>query len=238
MLPDLPLRPATWDSLEAVTGQIKVCTQCALARDRTNAVPGEGSLHPTIMFIGEGPGFNEDQQGRPFVGRAGELLEELLSLVPLRREDVYITNVIKCRPPDNRDPLPNEVAACRPYLEAQIAFLSPRVIATLGRHSLAWFFPQAKISEQHGRAMRWRNTILFPLYHPAAGLRSTRLRQVLEVDFRKLPEAVLASLEIAQSTETRPVGLDAGTVTAEGLEQAADEDSGSGADGESQLPLF
>lgn len=184
-----------WRTLEAVEQAVRTCTLCQLAETRTRAVPGEGSSHPTILFIGEGPGFNEDQQGRPFVGRAGALLNELLSLIPMRREDVYITNVVKCRPPENRDPLPIEVQTCWPYLEAQIRLLEPRVIATLGRHSLIKFFPEAKISQQHGQPMPWRDKIVFPLYHPAAGLRSTGIREALEKDFRKLPTAVIAAIE-------------------------------------------
>ncbi len=186
-----------WESLDAVADAVRSCTRCELAHNRTKAVPGDGSPRPTIMFIGEGPGFTEDQQGLPFVGRAGELLDELLEQVPLRREDVYITNIVKCRPPENRDPLPAEAAACRPYLEAQIGFLQPRVIATLGRHSLTHFFPDARISDSHGRPMRWRDLIVYPLYHPAAGLRSTKLRTALEEDFANLPQAVVASLELS-----------------------------------------
>jgi DNA polymerase len=149
------------------------------------------------MFIGEGPGFNEDQQGRPFVGRAGQLLEELLASIPMRREDVFITNVVKCRPPENREPAPEEVAACAWFLESQIRLLNPRVIVTLGRHSLARFFPDSRISNDHGRVLVWRGRALLPLYHPAAALRSTSIRAVLEADFKRLPEAVIASLKLA-----------------------------------------
>jgi DNA polymerase len=149
------------------------------------------------MFIGEGPGFNEDQQGRPFVGRAGQLLDELLEAVPMRREDVFITNVVKCRPPENREPAPEEVAACAPFLDAQIEMLNPRVIATLGRHSLARFFPGARISNDHGRILTWRDRVVLPLYHPAAALRSTTIRATLEADFKRLPQAVIESLKAA-----------------------------------------
>ncbi len=194
---------SNWRTLDAVVSDVRICTRCELSETRTLAVPGEGSEFPAIMFIGEGPGFNEDQQGRPFVGRSGALLEELLALVPLRREDVYITNVVKCRPPDNRDPLPAEVKACWPYLEAQIQLLRPRVIATLGRHSLMRLFPDARISDRHGTIMRWREGIVvFPLYHPAAGLRSTRLKQALQEDFAKLPQAIIAALE--DSLDAKP----------------------------------
>jgi uracil-DNA glycosylase len=199
--------PAEWGDIEALAATVRECTRCGLSETRTNAVPGEGSDFPAIMFIGEGPGFNEDQQGRPFVGRAGALLDLLLESVPLKREDVYITNVVKCRPPDNRDPAPEEVSACWPYLEAQIRMLRPRVIATLGRHSLMRFFPDARISSQHGQVMLWRDGIVvFPLYHPAAGLRSRNLRMALEEDVTKLPQALIAALEFQASSDRQSTG--------------------------------
>ena len=172
---------------------MRSCTNCALHSGRTNAVPGSGSSAAQILIIGEGPGFYEDQQGLPFVGRSGKLLDELLSNVPLSREDVFITNVVKCRPPDNRDPLPDEVAACRPYLERQIELLNPRVVVTLGRHSMLRFYPEGKISQDHGKILRWEDRILFPLYHPAAGLRNPEIKQELQKDVLKLPEAVRAA---------------------------------------------
>ena len=223
-----------WDSLETVADTVRSCTRCELAHNRTNAVPGDGPPRPTVMFIGEAPGFNEDQQGLPFVGRAGELLDELLVLASLRREDVYITNIVKCRPPENRDPLPAEVAACRPYLEAQISLLQPRVIATLGRHSLARFFPDARISDQHGRPMRWRDLIVYPLYHPAAGLRSTKLRMALEEDFANLPRAVVAALELSAKAPA-PERLEGADVVAEERPAAGDKAEASD---KSQLSLF
>lgn len=146
------------------------------------------------MFIGEGPGQTEDEQGLPFVGRAGKLLDSLLADVPLRREDVFITNIVKCRPPGNRDPEPEEVAACRPYLEAQIELINPRVIVTLGRHSLLRFYPQGKISNDHGRIIRIGNRVLLPLYHPAAALRNPGLNKTLREDMKRIPEAVRESL--------------------------------------------
>jgi uracil-DNA glycosylase family 4 len=192
-------------SIEDIATVVRSCTKCGLAGTRTNAVPGEGADSPSILFIGEGPGANEDQQGRPFVGRAGKLLDELLGVVPLRRSDVYITNVVKCRPPENRDPLPEEVRACWPYLEAQIRLLNPKVIATLGRHAMNRFLPDTRISDQHGRATVWRDIVVFPLYHPAAALRSSTLRQTLENDMRRLPQAVLQSLEMnATRASERP----------------------------------
>lgn len=183
-----------WPTLDAVAEAVRACRKCRLSEGRTNAVPGEGSPSAAVLFIGEGPGFNEDQQGRPFVGRAGKLLDDMLSTVPVKREDVYITNVVKCRPPDNREPQPDEVEACWPYLEAQIALLKPRVIATLGRHSLGRLFPDSKISRDHGRILRWREHTVLPLYHPAAALRSGAVMQALATDFKKLPQALLESL--------------------------------------------
>jgi len=201
-------------SIEEIAAAVRSCTRCGLAGTRINAVPGEGSDSPTILFIGEGPGANEDEQGRPFVGRAGRLLDELLGVVPLLRSGVHITNVVKCRPPGNRDPLPEEVRACWPYLEAQIGLLKPHVIATLGRHAMNRFLPNARISDQHGRATVWRDIVIFPLYHPAAALRSTTLRQTLENDIRRLPEAVLQSLQISATRSQAPSETD-GSVPAD-----------------------
>ncbi|MFW6175119.1 MAG: uracil-DNA glycosylase family protein [Chloroflexota bacterium] len=218
--------PTEGDSLEGIVAKVRGCVLCRLHETRTNAVPGEGSDSPAIMFIGEGPGQTEDEQGRPFVGRAGRLLDELMAEVPLRREDVYITNVVKCRPPENRDPYPDEVTACWPYLEAQIALLQPRVIATLGRHSLQRFIPGARISQAHGQSLRWRNIVIFPLYHPAAALRSTGLRDTLAEDMAKLPEAVLYSLTL----NAPPATAQEGTPTAAEADasHATDDESGRG----------
>ena len=195
-----PPGPQTWDSLESVSNSVNACTLCRLYETRTQAVPGEGSHAAAVMFIGEGPGFNEDQQGRPFVGRAGKLLDDLLGSVPMRREDVFITNIVKCRPPDNRDPLPDEVKACSGYLKAQIELLNPRVIATLGRHSLLRFVPDARISRDHGRIMRWQGRVIYPLYHPAAALRSTQVMQATVEDFKRIPEAIRAALTTVEPT--------------------------------------
>jgi len=201
-----PSSDIPWPTVEAVAEQVRACTLCGLADERTTAVPGEGSAASGFMFIGEGPGFHEDVQGRPFVGRAGALLDELLAGVPLRREDVFITNVVKCRPPDNRDPQAAEVAACWPYLEAQIALVRPRVIVPLGRHSLVRFFPDARISGDHGRILNWREYVVCPLYHPAAALRSQNVRATLEADMRRLPQAMIAALGQAAApvAEARP----------------------------------
>lgn len=156
-------------------------------------MPGSGSQNAEILIIGEGPGFNEDEQGLPFVGRSGKLLDELLAEVPLSRDDIFITNVVKCRPPDNRDPLPDEVTACRPYLERQLELLDPKVIVTLGRVSMLRYYPKGKISEDHGKILEWEDRILFPLYHPAAGLRNPAIKRELQKDVLKLPEALHAA---------------------------------------------
>jgi DNA polymerase len=174
--------------LSAVAAEVKVCTKCELARSRTHAVPGEGNEHASVMCIGEGPGWHEDQQGRPFVGNAGKFLNELLELAGLKREDVFITNVVKCRPPGNRDPLPDEIAACAPYLDRQIAAINPDVIVTLGRFSMSRWFPGERISKIHGQAKRVEGRLIVPMYHPAAALHQAALRGAIEDDFKKLPK--------------------------------------------------
>ena len=173
---------------EALYAEVRSCQRCALARTRTLAVPGEGPLDAEVMFIGEAPGVNEDRQGRPFVGQAGAFLEELLSEAGLTRPEVYICNVLKCRPPGNRDPLPDEIAACGDYLGAQIRLIDPLLIVTLGRYSMARFFPNQAISRIHGRPREAGGRILVPMYHPAAALHQQRLRGVIIDDFRTLPE--------------------------------------------------
>jgi len=168
--------------------EINACQRCPLGRSRTKAVPGEGPEHPNILFIGEAPGFHEDQQGRPFVGAAGHFLEQLLESIGLTRRDVYIGNVIKCRPPGNRDPFPAEVEACRSFLDEQISLLKPKLIVTLGRYSMARFFTDASISRIHGRAKQVGEVMVLPLYHPAAALHQPRYRQDIETDFLKIPD--------------------------------------------------
>ena len=187
-----------WASIDEVAADVMACPRCRLSETRTNAVPGDGSSSAAVMFIGEGPGQNEDQQGLPFVGRAGKLLDSLLADVPLKREDVFITNVVKCRPPGNRDPQPDEVEACLPYLQAQIALIRPRVIVTLGRHSMARFYPEGKISKDHGRIINIGERVLLPLYHPAAALRNQALEKTLREDIRRIPEAIRESLRIGR----------------------------------------
>ncbi len=182
------------DSLDAVAAEVRVCPLCELSRTRTNAVPGDGAAHARILFIGEGPGWNEDKQGKPFVGPAGKFLDELLTIAGVSREDVFITNVVKCRPPGNRDPLPDEIAACAPYLDRQIAMIDPEVVVTLGRFSMARWFPGERISKIHGNPKRDGKRLIVPMYHPAAALHQQALRGIIEADFAKLP-AILAEAE-------------------------------------------
>jgi len=165
--------------------QIEICKKCPLYKEATRAVPGEGSPEGKIVFIGEAPGFHEDAQGRPFVGSAGKYLDFLLAKVDLKREEVFITNVIKHRPPENRDPAPMEIAACSGWLEAQLAAISPKVVVTLGRWSMARYAPGAKISAVHGRPFRAQGVVVLPMYHPAAALRSGQTQRALEEDFLK-----------------------------------------------------
>jgi DNA polymerase len=180
--------------------EISACEKCILSQGRTNAVPGEGPDNADIMFIGEGPGFHEDRQGRPFVGAAGNYLTELLEGIGLRREDVYIANVVKCRPPRNRDPKPEEIEACRPYLDKQIELVQPKLIVTLGRFSMQRYFPGASISRIHGQPKRVGNVIYYPMFHPAAALHQPRWRTLVDEDFAKIPE-LLAKLDEIEEEE-------------------------------------
>lgn len=176
--------------LQKVAEEVSVCTQCALHHSRKNAVPGEGPSNAEIMFIGEGPGFHENEQGRPFVGAAGKLLDDLLAKINMKRSDVFIGNVVKCRPPGNRDPQPAELSACSEYLERQIQAIDPKVIVTLGRYSLMHFMPNAKISDVHGKAMQAKGRLVVAMYHPAAGLHQRSLMSTIEEDFKRIPELI------------------------------------------------
>lgn len=175
------------ETLIQIGEEVSSCTACKLHHSRKNAVPGEGPAHADLMFIGEGPGFHENEQGRPFVGAAGNFLEELLETIGLKREDVFIGNVVKCRPPSNRDPLPDEIEACSSYLQRQIEAIDPKVIVTLGRFSMARYFPDAKISQIHGQAKEINGRLIVPMYHPAAALHQPSLRDVVKEDFAMLP---------------------------------------------------
>ena len=181
--------------------RIHDCTLCTLSGKRTRAVPGEGSRTADIMFIGEGPGFYEDQQGRPFVGPAGKLLDELLASISLSREDVYITNMVKCRPPNNRDPLPGEIESCRPYLDRQIEMIGPKVVVTLGRYSFERFFPGEAIGKARGKPRSWNGRMVYPMYHPAAALHNSSFRPAIESDFQKLPSLLTQPAEDPARTE-------------------------------------
>ena len=185
-------------SLEELNNQILKCEKCALCKTRRNVVSGEGSSKAEIMFIGEGPGKKEDEQGRPFIGAAGKLLDKLLAFINLKREDIYIANVVKCRPPGNRDPLPEEVEACRPWLDQQIKIIGPKLIVLLGRHSMDRFLPNQKISFDHGKPKRKNKQVYYPIYHPAAALYRNGLFEDLQKDFKKIPKI----LEIIEKNKT------------------------------------
>ena len=185
--------------LTELYSQVAVCEKCALARGRTNAVPGEGPEHAEIMFIGEAPGYHENRLGRPFVGAAGQFLEELLASIQMKRTSVYICNVIKCRPPNNRDPLPNEIEACRPYLDRQIELVRPRLIVTLGRYSMAKFLLKATISKVHGTPSKVGDLTILPLFHPAAALHQPKYRADIEQDFLKIPQILARMDSVAEA---------------------------------------
>ena len=174
--------------------KISNCTKCTLGHKRTNAVPGEGSLAADVFLIGEAPGYYEDQAGKPFVGRAGQLLDKLLQSIDFSRKDVYITNLLKCRPPNNRDPLPNEIKSCGDYLSEQLEMISPKLIVTLGRYSLTRLLPSNSLSNSRGKLMKYKDIPLFPVYHPAAGLRNGNIMGILKNDFTKIPE-IMRSLD-------------------------------------------
>jgi DNA polymerase len=200
---------------EALYARVRSCTRCSLAQTRTLAVPGEGPLDAEVMFIGEAPGANEDRQGRPFVGQAGQFLGELLAAAGLAREDVYICNVLKCRPPGNRDPLPAEIEACRDYLDEQIDLVDPLVIVTLGRFSMARFFPGEAISRIHGRPRLIGARLYVPMYHPAAALHQQSLRPVMFEDFARLPrflQRMHERMAAAAGPQGGPPSPPAGTV--------------------------
>lgn len=186
-------------ALEAIAEEIRACTRCRLHKGRTRAVPGEGSADTEVAFVGEGPGFNEDRQGRPFVGRAGALLTRLLASIGWRREDVFITNVVKCRPPENRDPEPDEIAACAPFLTRQLAVLDPALVVTLGRHSMGRFMPGARISSAHGTSRPIDATLgptsglVFAMYHPAAALRTPAIESQSYEDIASVPVTLEAA---------------------------------------------
>jgi uracil-DNA glycosylase family 4 len=197
-------------SLEAIAREVRSCTNCRLHQTRTKAVPGEGSPETEVVFVGEGPGFNEDREGRPFVGRAGALLGKFLASLGWRREDVFITNIVKCRPPENRDPEPDEIAACAPYLRRQLEVLDPALVVTLGRHSLGRFMPGERISQAHGTvrpvdpATGAANALAFALYHPAAALRASEIERTSYEDVARIPGALLEARARRETASTPP----------------------------------
>ena len=201
------------EALERIAAEVRACTACRLHEGRTRAVPGEGDPDTEVVFVGEGPGQNEDREGRPFVGRAGQLLVQLLASIGWRREDVFITNVVKCRPPGNRDPEPDEIAACAGFLRRQLEVLDPAVVVTLGRYSMATFMPGVRISQVHGMtapvdpATGARNAVVLAMYHPAAALRTPALEQESYRDIARVPATLVRSRamrEGAGSTMTLP----------------------------------
>ncbi|HTS14420.1 MAG TPA: uracil-DNA glycosylase [Candidatus Sulfotelmatobacter sp.] len=217
-------------TLAAIDEEVRTCTRCRLAAGRTHAVPGEGSADTEVVFVGEGPGQHEDEQGRPFVGAAGGLLTELLRSIGWKRDEVFITNVVKCRPPGNRDPEPDEMAACAPYLARQLAALDPAMVVTLGRFSLGTFMPGARIGAAHGTtrpvdpATGARDATAFALYHPAAAFRQASLRDTLFEDMAALPQVLTDSRarRRARSTAAAPDAAEAPEAAeVEALELAA-----------------
>ena len=193
------------DSLDDVARAVRACTDCPLHRSRTNAVPGEGNPSAELMFIGEGPGFHEDRQGRPFVGPAGQLLEGLLASIGTNRDNVFIANMVKCRPPENRDPQPPEIAACAKFLERQIELVNPKLIVTLGRFSLGRFFPGESVTRARGSLRQKDERLIFPVLHPAAALRRPELRATMVEDFRAIAAA------LADAPEPEPAGAASGS---------------------------
>lgn len=189
--------------MEQVKKALLPCAKCRLQRTRRNVVPGEGNSGAEIVFVGQCPGEQEDLQGRPFVGRAGQILNELLEGIKIRRDDVYITNIVKDRPPDNRDPMVDEVRACSPYLEREIRVINPKLIVTLGKFATEFFVPEGKISQIHGEPYRVRGLVILPLYHPAAALRSTGVLEELRRDFRKIPRVLAGKAEIKEVTRVK-----------------------------------
>lgn len=224
-------------ALARIADEIRGCTRCPLAARRTRTVPGEGNPLSDVLLVGEGPGAREDATGRPFVGPAGQLLSELLRSIGWEREDVFITNVVKCRPPGNRDPEPAEISTCATYLDRQEEALAPAVVVTLGRHSLQRYLPGARIGQVHGVLRRsYTGHHVFPMYHPAAALHQASLRETLFRDIRGLPAALLAAREALGEEAQRSA------VVAEAVEEARDAAPGGGDDSAAaaieQMTLF
>ncbi len=188
--------------LNEVAQEIRTCQQCKLSHSRKLSVPGEGLADTEILFIGEGPGFYENEQGKPFVGAAGKFLSELLAHIGLDRKDVFITNVVKCRPPENRDPERDELTICGQYLERQIEIIDPQIIVTLGRISMGRYLPEARIGEVHGQAKWVDNRLIVAMYHPAAALHQPALKATILKDFARIPEYIQLNKEKRGGLET------------------------------------
>ena len=233
-------------ALEQIADEVRACTGCRLHEGRTLAVPGEGNPDTEVVFVGEGPGMNEDREGRPFVGRAGGLLVRLLGSIGWQRQDVFITNVVKCRPPDNRDPQPDEIAACAPYLRRQLEVLDPAVVVTLGRYSMGTFMPGARIGQVHGTTQPVdpetgaRDALVFAMYHPAAALRAAAVERESFVDVARVPSVLVLARERREAagtanpvttTTTTPADVSATTSRAFAPADPAVDDA-------SQLTLF
>lgn len=191
-------------SLEKIAKRVAQCENCPLHRTRISVVPGEGPEDAEIFFVGEAPGRKEDLQGKPFCGQAGKFLDELLDKIGLKREEVFIGNVVKCRPPGNRDPLPEEINACTHFLKAQIRIIKPKLIVTLGRYSMNYFLPNLKISRDHGKAYRKNSQVYFPVFHPAAALYRNELKGMIIEDFKKIPRL----LEKIKKNEIGDIGIE------------------------------
>ncbi|HSV86253.1 MAG TPA: uracil-DNA glycosylase [Levilinea sp.] len=235
------------DILRTVAEQVSTCQRCTLHHTRKRSVPGEGRANAQVMLIGEGPGFHENEQGRPFVGQAGKFLDELLQMAGLKREEVFIANVVKCRPPGNRDPEPDELAACGEYLQQQIDTINPRVIVTLGRFSMARFFPNARISYLHGQSKWIGGRLVVAMYHPAAALHNPALKTAILTDFSRLPrimeqaakadQANLASMA-PQQPEPVPAVAEARSLFDLPAIASNETDSTPASSAPTQLPLF
>jgi uracil-DNA glycosylase len=230
-------------ALEAIAAEVRDCTNCRLHATRMRAVPGEGDPSTEVMFVGEGPGQNEDREGRPFVGRAGGLLVNLLGHIGWGRNDVFITNIVKCRPPGNRDPEPDEIAACAPYLRRQLEVLDPAIVVTLGRHSMGRFMPGARISQAHGTTRLAdpttgaRDATVFAMYHPAAALRTPSIERESYEDVARIPGVLLDARErrkagrqaereaaLVATAVASPIGGVSTTGAATGTDQVTDPD--------------
>ncbi len=248
-------------ALEQIANDVRECTGCRLHETRTRAVPGEGDPDTEVVFVGEGPGFNEDREGRPFVGRAGGLLVRLLGAIGWQREDVFITNVVKCRPPDNRDPQPDEIAACAPHLRRQLEVLDPAVVVTLGRYSMGTFIPGARIGQVHGTTAPAdpetgaRDALVFAMYHPAAALRTATIERESFDDIARVPEVLVRArarrerparpAEVARPAEpalsaevAQPVGRPGSVPEPAPIHAPAPSAAEPAADDASQLTLF